>query len=134
MSAVQTIHPGNLQCFLDVYREELTQERKASAKNAAQKFLAELKPGTILSDSWGYEQTQVEFYQVVERKGSKVQIQEMGQITEPGSEGRDCCRVMPGAVHGPKIWKVVRGQSIKIDTSISLTVWDGKSSYKSWYY
>lgn len=126
--------------YVDRYFDNLAanrkrkEEYKASAKLHAQAFLESLKPGVILSDSWGYEQTQVEFYQVVERKGSKVCIQEMGAVTVPGSEGRDCRRVMPGAAFGPKIWKVVRGQSIKIESCIALTLWDGKSCYNSWYY
>jgi len=35
-------------------------------------------PGSILVSSWGYEQTNIDFYEILERKGDFVTIQEIG--------------------------------------------------------
>jgi hypothetical protein len=110
------------------YREE--------RKNSAKKFLDALKPGVILSDSWGYEQTNVEFYIVIEVTGSKVKLQELGHRQEGEATSWASCHVMPDVEnkHGPVIEKTVRGAGISIESSITLTLWNGKPCYKSWYY
>lgn len=107
---------------------------KDEKKLASKQFVESLKPGSILYDTWGYEQTNVEFYTVLARSGSTVMIQELGHVTVEGSEGRDCCKVMPGEPYGPVLKKIVRGYSVKICESISLRLWDGSPLYKSWYY
>lgn len=117
--------------YTERYFERLTQIRltkirwKAEKKQAHAKFLAALKPGVILCDTWGWEQTQVEFYKVLEVKGSKVKIVELSQIRdgEPTSWASD--RVIPGAECGKPEWKTARGAGIKINSSVYLTIWDG---------
>ena len=55
-----------------------------------------IKKGTIYYTSWGYDQTNVEFYQVVEYKGAKTLVlKEIQQKT--AEEGRDSSRVLPMA-------------------------------------
>ena len=108
------------------------EERKAQTAT----FKEALKVGTILSDSWGYEQTQVEFFQVIAINKNKVTIREIGHLVAKGSEGHDCCNVMPDIgnfTKGPII-KTVASDCIKIDSCVSLTLWSGKPKYKSWYY
>ena len=118
-----------LECARE-YKEKYKQERK----DAGKAFLEKLIPGAILCDSWGYEQTQVEFYKVLSREGSKVTIAKMTEVTVPGSEGRDCDHVMPGEVIGAPEEHIVRSDRIKISSCISLSLWDGKARYRSWYY
>lgn len=112
-------------------------ERRSSKKIQTEKFKEALKVGDILSCSWGWEQTNVDFYQVVSinDKKTKVIIQEMSHITVDGSEQSHgmACSVNPGEVYGPKIEKTITGEYIKLDRSVSLSKWDGKACYKSWY-
>ncbi|MEO4090734.1 hypothetical protein ABH307_00415 [Acinetobacter pittii] len=56
-------------------------ERKEQSKKSAEEFKAKIEVGTILYTSWGYEQTNVEFYQVIEVKGSKVKLKELKQMS-----------------------------------------------------
>lgn len=46
------------------------QDAKADAKAAAKAFRHTLKVGDVLRSSWGYDQTNVDYYQVVALKGS----------------------------------------------------------------
>lgn len=115
-------------------------ERKAQRAKWKQDFLNSLKPGVILYDTWGYDQTQVDFYAVLDVRGSKVLIRELHAVTVPGSEGMMCDRVRPSTqlvTDAPAIWKVIRSNRIKINESVSLRVWDSKDdergTHRSWY-
>jgi len=67
---------GNLQ-----HREEEKKERRAKRKNA----LLGIKVGDLLYDSWGYDQTNVDFYQVIEKKGQTMKISKInGKQVAPG--------------------------------------------------
>ena len=59
----------------DVRRKE---EAKARRKEANQKAVDRVKVGDIFASSWGYEQTNVNFYQVIEKKGSMAVLREIG--------------------------------------------------------
>lgn len=111
-----------------------TDARKAERKN----FKSDLKAGDILSGTWGWEQTNVEFYKVLSKKGSTIEIRELGQKTVEGStysHGMADMR-LPGdnfVADAPIIKKLVRSAYIKINDCISLSKWDGRAEYCSWY-
>lgn len=56
----------------------LEHTEKSKAASAEEK----VKIGDIFYSSWGYEQTNIDFYQVVEVKGSFVSIREINQLRE----------------------------------------------------
>lgn len=104
-----------------------------------------IKVGDILCDSWGYEQTNVEFYLVTKIIGAcKIEIVELGH-TEVENETSMSGYVMPDKNRriGEPIQKVVSQSSwekidgrfhVKINNSISLTPWDGQPKFRSsWY-
>ena len=53
------------------------------------------KVGQALYQSWGYDQTNIDFYQIVEVKEKTVKVREIGQVSVPGSNGYMCEHVMP---------------------------------------
>lgn len=113
-------------------------QRKIERKEAAKQFKNDLKPGDILTDSWGYEQTNVEFYKVLDIKGSTVWIRELAHEVVGGSYQTHgmACNVLPSncfIADAPIIKKIVRSQYIKISECVSLSKWDGRACYKSWY-
>ena len=127
--------------FIDRYFENLQanvnrkKEYAAGRINSAKRFLESLKPGTILYDTWGYEQTNVEFYRVLERKGSKVLIQELA-CKPLEATGWASDRVIPGEqTTDAPIWKYVRGASVKISDCISLRIYEPREGglHRSWY-
>lgn len=104
-----------------------------------------IKVGDILEDSWGYEQTNVEFYMVTKIiSACKIEIVELGHTTV-STESSMSGYVMPDTECriGEPVQKMVSQSSwekqdgrwhVKINESISLTAWDGRPCFQSsWY-
>jgi hypothetical protein len=71
------------------------QQRKEEKKNALNEFGNPFKIGDVFFNSWGYEQTNIDFYQVVEAKGKSLVFRAIGQNIVKGSEGFMSERVTP---------------------------------------
>ena len=88
-------------------------DRKAAykAKQKAEKEKAgeSIKVGDIFVGSWGYDQTNVEFYQVVEKKGVTCKIQEIGQKVVEETQGCDYVRPNPEVKCGKPVTKRING-------------------------
>lgn len=105
-----------------------------------------IKVGDILEDSWGYEQTNVEFYKVTKIiSACKIEIVEVGHIQSNYESHGMACDVVPDIDReiGEPIQKMVSQDAwekkdgrwhVKINSSVSLTAWDGRPCYCSWYY
>ena len=116
----------------------------AAASEPVSKF--GIKVGDILEDSWGYEQTNVEFYKVTKIVSAcKVEIVELGHIRSNYESHGMACDVVPDVNNeiGERIVKMVSQSSwekregrwhIKINSSVELTPWNGQPCYSSWYY
>lgn len=73
--------------FAQVERIQKEREARAQAKKAARENLVNpFKVGDILWDSWGYEQTNIDFYQVVGVTPRTVKIRRIYAASVPGSE------------------------------------------------
>ena len=123
MEQANKIHEGD--------RQEI--ERKANQK-AAVKANAEkgtVKAGAIFSASWGYDQTNVDFYEVIEAKGQTVVVREIRQNQE--STGLDYGKTMPqpGKYSGPAMTKRVNFRYetpfLTISSCQRARLWDGKA-------
>lgn len=102
-----------------------------------------LQVGHVLYTSWGYEQTNVDFYQVTRIVGkNSVEIRAIASqdATGAGRGTHDSGRCLPvlDAFKGePMIKRVDMGgksPSIRIASYASAQLWDGKSVYYSWGY
>lgn len=110
------------------------------------------KVGDILHYSWGYDQTNAEFWQVVEVKAKSVVIREIGHRTVDGSEGFMSERVMPHKDHfleprhagddqGKPLIKLVQWTTWRPDPEPYLTmdygtadlITEDSTHYSSWY-
>lgn len=101
-----------------------SQERRQS-QNVAHTFAV----GDILSGSWGYEQTNVEFYQVVEVPSANyVMIRELAHVSS-GETGymTGTCMPDPGNYVGEAIRRKVNQGSVKINSSVYLSTWTGSA-------
>ena len=108
-------------------------ERKAVAKAESAALLAQLKPGTILYTSWGYDQTNVDWYQVITVKGCTVTLRPIaGSTTENGYMSGKTVPVHDEFT-GNAFKKVIRSGSINIESYASAWVWDGTPKQVSWY-
>jgi hypothetical protein len=120
------------RCRGNAFRVAQRQERKAAGRG--------LELGDILTSSWGYDQTQVDAFQVTALIGSTmVELRAIGLETVPGSEGHDCDRVTPikdafltgrfAETHR----KVAQGGHVTIDRTRGASKWTGGSLHRSWY-
>lgn len=64
--------------------EDRKSARKAEKSAVRAAFVNPFKLGDVLHYSWGWEQTNPEFYQVVEVKNKTVILREIGQIVQAG--------------------------------------------------
>lgn len=115
----------------------------ATAADPVSKF--GIKAGDILEDSWGYEQTNIEFY-IVTRiiSACKIEIVELGhkQVTVESSMSGTVVPDLERRI-GEPIQKMVSQSAyekmtgswhVKINDSVSLTAWDGQPCFQSsWY-
>jgi len=106
-------------------------EQRAAKRNAT---VTALQVGDILYYSWGYDQTNAQFYQVVEVKpsGKSVMIREIAQ--EQTTTGFMCGQAMPikDKFRGEAFLKRAAEDSVRMDYS-SARKWDGRPVYVSWY-
>ena len=123
-----------------IEREKVAIDRRNAQKLRNKAFKESIKVGSILCDSWGYEQTNVEFYEVLTMKGATITLKELSHENIKDSEGFMCSRVKPFTgefrfMSNSKIeTKRVVSDNVKMSDSVSLTLWDERPMYKSWYY
>lgn len=121
-----------------------TRLKEISDKKAAEKTIKAsdfYNVGDFIVCSWGYEQTNINFYMVTEVKNKTILVVEVCQQTLPGSEyGHGmACNVMPtreiyqNSVPFSLIVKS-KGLLSKISSCQYPRKWDGQPEYKSWYY
>lgn len=110
-------------------------ERKQKSMQDRREFQHGLKEGDILYDSWGYDQTNVNFYQVTEVRGKEVVVREIGAKVVREERGADYLEAVPGKFIGPALKRRPTGTvghvSVKIDDVIRASPWDGKPKYQT---
>ena len=79
---------------------EYKKERAAKAKAAKTEAANTIKVGDIFDTSWGYDQTNVEFYQVVAKKGQMIEVVDIGQVTVESNQNEDFVAPNPDHVIG----------------------------------
>lgn len=73
-----------------------------------------LEVGSILRSSWGYDQTNIDYYEVTRLIGrQKVEIREIAQATS-GDGWTGKCVPLPGQYTGQPMQKIARDGSVKI--------------------
>ena len=70
-------------------------EKKEKTEKARKEMSNPYKVGQVFYESWGYDQTNIDFYQVVSLKNKSVVLKKIAQKVREGSEGFMCEYVMP---------------------------------------
>ena len=111
-------------------------EEKQRQEEAEQNKMNGISKGTIFYSSWGYEQTNIDFYQVIELKGkSTIVLLEMKKNTmrEDGFM-TGLCEPVENSFTGEKITRrVSRYGSVAIASFIPAFVWRGEQKRWSSY-
>ena len=129
-----------LQKLIDKQIESvrLSQERKAKEKAERLKPHS-LKVGDIMVCSWGYDQTNVDFYKVKRLVGKSMVelIGIRGAIVKDSERPHGmACEVIPipDKEYGEPFKKKANSRNrITRGSYSSAVLWDGKPEYKSWY-
>lgn len=119
-------------------KEELNKRRKEDAATLAADHY---KIGDILVNSWGYEQTNIEFYKVVNVGRKTIDIIEIGQKAQEGSYQSHsmACNVVPIPEKilddGDKYTLRVKsgGNLSQPNSFYYIHKWNGHPKYMSWY-
>ena len=126
---------NNIQANINSRQAEIEKKRNENANVIASNFY---KIGDFVVNSWGYEQTNVEFYKVIEVGNKTIKIQEVCQEEVEGSAGYDCCNVIPTDEF--TVREVIYTLRVKAMGHLSnpqsyyhFHKWSGRPQYKSWY-
>jgi hypothetical protein len=71
--------------------KQLKEQKKIAQQNMKHNF----KVGQVIYNSWGYDQTNINFYQVIESKEKSIILREIASSYVAGSEGFMSARVKP---------------------------------------
>ncbi len=116
-------------------KAKIKAERKALNSNVEQTFVE----GAILVSSWGYEQTNIDFFKVVRRTKSMVHVIELCNKTVEATDFMSS-RVIPSEeTRGEVMKKRVQcyggeEKHIKINSSSYARLWDGKPRLQTSYH
>ena len=95
-----------------------------------------LKVGDILSSTWGYDQTNIDYYQVTRVPGPmSVEITQIAADSGPEVGFMTAyCKAAPGKFIGkPMIKRANSTNSVRIASYAHASPWDGKEDRYSWY-
>lgn len=118
------------------------ESRQARAAQKAEQRAARSKPnklqvGHMLVCSWGYEQTNIDFYQVTRViSATMVEIRAIASTTvKEDSWASGKCVPSPDAFKGePMRKRVVHGDSVRINDRHTANLWDGRPrSWTAWH-
>lgn len=118
-----------------VAKLERNVEAKAKAKAEKKAFVHNMEVGTILYDSWGYDQTNVDFYEVVRLVGKKsVVIREVASayVGETGGPSENVVAIAGDYIsdeYGTK--RVNEYNRVRMNSFSTAGVWDGSPMHKT---
>lgn len=113
-----------------------TAGEEAKADQIQRAFEHTLKVGDILVSSWGYEQTNVEFFEVVKTKGKKTVVLRQRNVVRGPEKGFMTADAVPGngfSSNKLRTFRVRSGNWVRLNSYSSANPWDGKPQRISWY-
>lgn len=111
------------------YAEMMANRKKEASKPH------KLEVGHILVASWGYEQTNIDWYEVTKVIGPHtVEVREIASNVEHAGQDHGHCFPRAGVFTGaPKVCRV-RHNAVKISECQRASLWDGRGrSWSSWH-
>jgi len=88
---------------------------KANLRKERTEWVPDYKVGEVLHTCWGYDQTNVEFFEVVEVRGKHVILREIAQKREATGWEQGTCEPVPGKYIGEPIRKLAGKTGVTID-------------------
>ena len=120
--------------------QETDRIRKIEDKKFKKELFDTVEIGSIFVCSWGYDQTNVDAYQVIEKKGAATLVlKEISLSTvEDSDHGHMSCNVIPVKdsflENSKSMEKRINRYGISLNSYSSASLWNGKDDYyRSWY-
>jgi hypothetical protein len=122
-------------------QRRLAYNKEKREKNKNTKASDYYQLGDIIVNTWGYEQTNVSFYQAIKITNRTITVKEIASTTVPettGSMGMSC-DVLPkidGFTANGKEYKLIVYSEGRLSNPTSYYYfhkWDGRPMYSSWY-
>jgi hypothetical protein len=104
---------------------------KAARAAAKKAFKHDLKVGDVLKASWGYDQTNVDFFEVVSTTEKTVKVRPVGKSVVRSDSAADYVVPVPGDFRGGAILCRPTTYGVKIDDVRRADRWSGKPSYQT---
>lgn len=117
--------------------EALKAEKKAEKAKSVREERAKLRVGTLLCNSWGYDQTNIDFYEVVSRSasGATVKLRKVASETvkHTGDMSKNV-KPLPGKFVGEAFKKCVGAYGVQFDHGwTSVTAAEDVHCSTSWH-
>lgn len=88
---------------------------KAERHAAKKAFQHDFKPGDIFRSSWGYEQTNIDYYELIEVRGKHLIVSAIGQEREAVAWAQEKCVPVPGKFIGKPFRVLAQPNGFKVD-------------------
>jgi hypothetical protein len=114
----------------------LTEQKQLDANlKKAQEEADRIQKGSILYSSWGYEQTNIDFYIVLERKPKSVVLQMVGQDkTYDGPDNGKCAPDVTMFIGEPFLKRINKWGKVNLNSYSYCGLWDGRpKNWTSWH-
>jgi hypothetical protein len=127
------------ESYIDTWLNGLRswEDRKAKRKQERKDFVNPLKIGDIVYNSWGYDQTNIDFYEVVGSTEKTVKLRQLCQHIEETNFMAGNTTPQPGQYRNDEITVhhvQPMGKSCFINFEYGAgCLWDGTPIYCSWY-
>lgn len=123
--------------YINQWRQNVAgwEDRKNQRKLEQQTFEHTLKVGDILDSAWGYDQTNIDFYEVTEVKGKFVTLRKIRQNVKSEGPMHGTCTPRPGDFTDaePIRKKVSLGNYINLTSYSGASLWNGTPDHwSSW--
>jgi hypothetical protein len=108
-------------------------EHKQKKLDERKNFQHDYKEGDILYSSWGYDQTNIDWYEVTKVVGKQIEIRPIAgkQVGGGGGRGTDEVMPVPGHFTGPAVRKTPNQWGIRLTSYSSAFKWDGKPKHQT---
>ena len=122
-----------IQDFLDSKKQR---EEEKAERRKAQKLTKDhdIKVGDIFYTCWGYDQTNIDYYQVVDVRGSRIDLREIGQEVVDRYPGGEEVVPVKDSFTSDKIITIsarADGTVTKISSFEYPSKWDGKPHHQT---
>lgn len=126
--------PGNLEKNIAAHFESVRagEARRVADREKRKAFAHSVKAGDIYKTCWGYDQTNVEFFEIVEVKGKYAILREIASASRDDGHGSEKCVPQSGAFLEPRykgddqglpLRRLIQEHGIKIDNVRTASPW-----------